>query len=358
MFSRMSDRHNAQNIADPHRLVTRRIPARVRVQFDRSRFIPASATFAAAVKQAHARSIMRAYNSVDGTPATQNQWLLTEVLRRRWGFEEFAISDAAATGGATVLHMTEPDTPAAAAHAWRSGLDVVFQSSFPQYRPYFDAARRGLVAPVVIDAAVSRVLRVKFDLGLFEHPYVDPDAAADANGSADHLSLAREAARASLVLLKNDGDLLPLAYNHKPTGRGDDYVDLTGQPLFPFGHGLSYTRFAYSALRIEPAAVAPAGKVTVRCTVSNSGARAGDEVVQLYVRDVLASVARPVMELKGFQRVRLEPGQAKELVFGLGPEHLQMLDATLRWVVEPGTFRVMIGGSSKDIRLRGEFAVR
>jgi hypothetical protein len=83
------------------------------------------------------------------------------------------------------------------------------------------------------------------------------------------------------------------------------------------------------------------------------GARAGDEVVQLDVRDVLASVARPVMELKGFERVHLEPGQAKEVVFELGPEHLQMLDATLRWVVEPGTFRVMIGGSSKDIRLRG-----
>ena len=120
------------------------------------------------------------------------------------------ISDAAATGGATVLHMTEPDTPRAAKHAFESGLDVVFQSSYGQQRPYLDAFQRGLIAQPVIDAAVARVLRVKFELGLFEHPYVDPDDAATWNGHADHLALAREAARASLVLLKNDRHALPL----------------------------------------------------------------------------------------------------------------------------------------------------
>jgi len=151
---------------------------------------------------------------------------------------------------------------------------------------------------------------------------------------------------------------LPLSYNHKPTGRGDDYVDLTGQPLFPFGHGLSYTTFEYSGLQIEPRVIGPAGSVTVRCTVKNTGSRRGDEVVQLYVRDVLASVARPVMELKRFARVQLEAGQSKEIAFELGPVDLQMLDAGLRWVVEPGTFRVMVGSSSKGIRLRGEFDVR
>jgi beta-glucosidase len=80
--------------------------------------------------------------------------------------------------------------------------------------------------------------------------------------------------------------------------------------------------------------------------------------VQLYVRDVLASVSRPVMELKGFQRVRLEPGEEKEVVFELGPEHLRMLDRDLRWIVEPGAFRIMVGASSKDIRLRGDLIVR
>jgi beta-glucosidase len=151
---------------------------------------------------------------------------------------------------------------------------------------------------------------------------------------------------------------VPLYYNHKPTGRGDDYVDLTGQPLFPFGFGLSYTTFEYSALRIEPAAIGPSDSAVVRLTLRNAGSRAGDEVVQLYLRDVLASVARPVMELKGFQRLHLAPGESREVVFTLGPRHLRLLDQEMRWVVEPGSFRVMIGSSSKDIRLRGHLLVR
>ncbi len=151
---------------------------------------------------------------------------------------------------------------------------------------------------------------------------------------------------------------LPLSYDHKPTGRGDDYVDLTGMPLFPFGFGLSYTTFEYSSLRIEPATIDAAGTVIVRCSVRNTGPRAGAEVVQLYIRDVLASVARPVMELKGFERVALAPGESRDVAFRVGPAELRMLDADMRLLVEPGAFRVMIGASSKDIRLRGEFTVR
>ena len=100
------------------------------------------------------------------------------------------------------------------------------------------------------------------------------------------------AGRLPITFPASEGQL-PLSYNHKPTGRGDDYLDLTGQPLFPFGFGLSYTTFEYSALQVEPAKIVPADKAVVRCTVRNAGRRAGDEVVQLYVRDVLASVARP-----------------------------------------------------------------
>jgi len=151
---------------------------------------------------------------------------------------------------------------------------------------------------------------------------------------------------------------LPLVYNHKPTGRGDDYVDLTGQPLFPFGFGLSYTTFEYSDLRIEPAEVSANGTATVRCRVRNTGPRAGDEVVQLYLRDELASVARPVMELAGFERVHLAPGEEREVTLAIGPDRLRMLGRDLHWVVEPGAFRVMIGSSSKDIRLRGALTVR
>jgi beta-glucosidase len=627
--------------------------------------------FEVAVRGARARSVMTAYNSVDGQPATQNRRLLTDILKGEWGFRGFVISDAAATGGATVLHMTEPNTPTAAAHAWNAGLDVVFQSTYPQHRPYLDAVQRGLVPVSVIDAAVTRVLRAKFELGLFEKPYVDPAQAATRAGHADHRALALESARASMVLLRNEGhtlpldpdvksiavigpdavearlggysgpgvapvsileglrqrlgagvtvrhvagpgrelreyvvvpadalkvsgeyfannrlegapqltradaridfrwtlnspgrgipfdwysvrwtgtltapaggvaklgvegndgyrlwvddtlvldnwrkqsygaklanvglkpgphaikleffestgiarvkliwdagvssdeaskriqeavDLarasqvavivagvqegefqdraflklpgkqeeliqavaatgkpvvvvliggsaitmspwldkvgavvdgwypgeqgglavadvltgrynpsgrlpitfpitegqLPLSYNHKPTGRGDDYVDLTGMALFPFGFGLSYTTFEYSGLQIDPAAIASTGRVTIRCRIKNTGTRAGHEVVQLYLRDVLGSVARPVMELKGMKRVYLEPGADTEVSFEIGPEHLRFLDEHIKWVIEPGVTRVMVGSSSKDIRLRGELIVK
>ena len=151
---------------------------------------------------------------------------------------------------------------------------------------------------------------------------------------------------------------LPLHYNHKPTSRGDDYLDLTGAPLFPFGFGLTYTTFAYSALTITPADISPDGTAIVRCTVRNTGRRAGAEVVQLYLRDLLASVARPVRELQGFQRIHLDPGEEQEVTFTLSRQQLRMLDAQMRWVVEPGEFRVLIGASSRDIRLRGVLTVR
>ncbi|HEX9728262.1 MAG TPA: glycoside hydrolase family 3 N-terminal domain-containing protein [Gemmatimonadales bacterium] len=633
-----------------------------------------------AALDAGARSIMTAYNSVDGVPATQNRRLLADKLRHSWRFDGFVISDAAATGGATVLHFTEPDTPTAAQHAFEAGLDVVFQSSVGQYRPYWQAFERGMIADSIIDAAVARVLRAKFELGLFESPFVEPDSAAYWNGHPEHRSLAREAARASIVLLKNnramlplsenvrsvavigadadegrlggyagpgvgkvsilqgirnrlgapatvrfargpgrmspdhvtvpgtfltpaggdgtgsglrgeyfdnnalagqpvlvrtdrgvdvrwtlnppgrgipfdwysvrwtgtiaaapggvgrlgvegndgyrlylDGDLivdnwrkqsyrtvmadvdlepgslhdirleyfestgnarvklvwdagvvdwrpsvdsavavarrsdvaivvagieegefrdraflglpghqdaliaavaetgtpvvvvliggsavtmsawldrvdgvidawypgeaggdavadvlfgaynpggrlpitfpiaegqLPLTYDHKPTGRGDDYLDLTGYPLFPFGFGLSYTTFEYSALSIDPGVIGAGDTVTVRFRLRNAGNRAGDEVPQLYVRDLLASRARPVMALQGFTRVHLEPGETREIVFHLTPRHLRMLDGDLRWIVEPGAFRIMVGASSADIRLRGTLEAR
>jgi beta-glucosidase len=627
--------------------------------------------FRAAIAEAGAGSIMTAYNSVDGSPASQNRALLTDKLKREWGFGGFDISDQAAVGGSTVLHHTEASTASATADALNAGLDVIFQSSYEQYRPYYDAFRRGLVPDSVIDAAVARVLKAKFELGLFENPYVNPDSAAFWNDSEEHRRLARESARESIVLVRNerrrlplnpalasiavigvdavearlggysgepthtvsildairerlgtratvryaagpgrvsrewavvpaahlkvrgeyfannrlegapvvtraderidfgwtlnspargipfdwysvrwtgtltaprggvhqlgvegndgyrlfvDGRLvvddwkkqsygshlatvnlksgtthdvrleffestgnariklvwdagvastwrrsidsavaaarasdvavivagieegefrdraflklpghqeeliariaatgkpmivvlsggsaitmspwldhvdavldawypgeegghavadvlfgdadpagrlpitfpisegqLPLVYNHKPTGRGDDYLDLTGQPLFPFGFGLSYTTFEYSNLTISPPVMAPSGSALVRATITNTGTRAGDEVAQLYVHDVLASVARPVMQLEGFQRVHLAPGESRDVTFTLSPAELRMLDRDMHWVVEPGVFRIMIGASSKDIRLRGELTVK
>ena len=151
---------------------------------------------------------------------------------------------------------------------------------------------------------------------------------------------------------------LPLVYNHKPTGRGDDYYNLSGLPLFPFGYGLSYTNFEYSNLRLSNDSISSKQSATVSCTIRNAGSVAGDEVVQLYIHDVLASVSRPVMELKGFERIHLNSGETKEIRFAITPEALSMLNKNLEKVVEPGDFRIMIGASSRDIRLKTNLKVQ
>jgi len=150
---------------------------------------------------------------------------------------------------------------------------------------------------------------------------------------------------------------VPLYYDHKPTGRGDDYVDLTGKPQFPFGFGLSYTRFAYSNLTVTPLHPDPTETVSVTLDVANTGSRKGDEVVQLYIHEGVRSVTRPVEELKGFQRVTLAPGEKRTVSFALTPADLALLDQHLHTVVEPGPVDVLIGTSSDDIRLKGTFEI-
>jgi beta-glucosidase len=151
---------------------------------------------------------------------------------------------------------------------------------------------------------------------------------------------------------------LPLVYNHKPTGRGDDYNNLSGLPLFPFGYGLSYTSFEYSDIKFIKNNISKTDSTTVSFTIKNTGTRDGDEVVQLYIRDLLSSVARPVMELKGFQRIRLKADESKVVSFSITPELLSMLNLKMEQVVEPGDFRIMIGASSRDIRLKETLTVK
>jgi beta-glucosidase len=156
---------------------------------------------------------------------------------------------------------------------------------------------------------------------------------------------------------------LPAFYNYKPAkaywmARRKAYVDMPHTPLWEFGHGLSYTRFEFSRLTITPPSTGPAGRITVSATVRNTGSRDGAEVVQLYINDVVASVTRPVKELKGFRKVALRAGETRTVEFQLGPEELSMLDRQLKRVVEPGEFAVMVGASSEDIRLTGKFEVR
>jgi beta-glucosidase len=494
--------------------------------------------FVAALREGGARSIMTSYNSWDGIPCSAHPRLLTEILKGEWAFDGFVISDANSVGGMNDLHLTSGSFLESGRQAWANGLDVIFQTEVGHAALFGAAITDGLVGRERVDDAVRRVLRAKMELGLFEDPFVDPAEAERTNGRPGHRDLARRSAAGSLVLLRNEGGLLPvgvdgsrsiavigpdavearlggysgpgirkvalldavrqraganasvryaegcgrgagdkadleaavdeavrlargadlaivaagieegegrdradirlpgrqaemiraiaatgtptvvvlyggsavdiadwleaadavlmawypgeaggdavadvlwgdadpsgrlpitfprrvgqlpLVYNHKPTGRFDGYLDTTGDPLFPFGYGLSYAEFAYSGLVIEPKEIDSGGTARVTCTVTNAGRRAGAEVIQLYVRDRLATVARPVLELKGFRKVGLEPGAAAKVSFALGPDELSLIDAKMRKVVEPGDFEILVGASSRDIRLKGVLTVK
>jgi beta-glucosidase len=151
---------------------------------------------------------------------------------------------------------------------------------------------------------------------------------------------------------------VPIYYNHKNTGRPLDpkkhytsqYLDVPSTPLFPFGHGLSYTNFEYGDVRPGRRTMGASDTLTVQVRVTNTGRRAGDEVVQLYIRDVVASVTRPVKELRGFRRITLRPGESKTVTFTLGRDDLALYDASGKRVVEPGEFRVFVGTSSERVQ--------
>jgi beta-glucosidase len=508
--------------------------------------------FEMAVKTAGARSVMNAYNEIDGLPCAASRWLLTEVLRERWGFDGIVVADYFAVRMLHQLHHVAEGPVEAAAAALSAGLDVELPTSECFATGLGEALDRGLVAPAALDTSVLRVLRMKCAAGLFEQPYVDEDAPTLAPLDAPEArALAREVAEQSIVLLANDG-VLPLAngarvavlgpnaddpmalfgnysfQNHvashfprhpierAPTvldalrarlgaervahargcrilrapgeldedrseiaaaaeiargadvallvvgdraghfrtgtvGEGTDAWDLAlpgvqgalvdavletgtptvivlvngrpfdlsrvadraaaiveawfpGQdgaaaladvligvcnpagkttvtfsqgagtmprhhdhkplaagipalpafaPVFPFGHGLSYTRFDYRDLEVAPDTIATDGSMTASCTVQNVGERAGDEIVQLYLRDPVASITRPVRELRGFARVRLAAGEGARLTFRIPTDLVAFSGADLRRIVEPGAIELMIGASSEDIRLRG-----
>ncbi|MGD8867525.1 MAG: glycoside hydrolase family 3 C-terminal domain-containing protein, partial [Gemmatimonadales bacterium] len=149
---------------------------------------------------------------------------------------------------------------------------------------------------------------------------------------------------------------VPIYYNHKNTGRppAEDkytskYLDVPVTPLFPFGHGLSYTEFEYGDLSLSSDQLAPTDSLIVSVAVTNTGDRDGAEVVQLYLQDEVASVTRPVKELRGFQRINLAPGDSKTIEFVVTPEDLGFYDLQMRRVIEPGYFRALVGGSSEDV---------
>jgi beta-glucosidase len=623
--------------------------------------------FKACFQQGHSQSVMTSYNMIDGVPCTADPWLLIKKLREEWGFDGFTISDADAVCIIHKLHHTVNNYSEAGADAINGGLDVIFQVAYDEHKPFLKACLDGLVTEEALNRAVGQVLKAKFRLGLFEHPYVDETEADKWNACAEHRALTHEAACKSMVLLKNNDEVLPLSkkvgrialigedataarlggysgpgvnkvsildglknklgskadivyemgckrvnpayvtvpgnilftpdgkpglegsyfnnitcegqpdlkrvdkqlqfywtlfapdsclavdwfsvewkgkmkspisgtyqlglegndgyqlwvdgkklvdkphkasfgstlvpfrfekdkeydikirfyentrnahirlvwnygvvsedesiekavkaaqgadvaivvvgleegefrdrgyltlpgrqeelinrvaavgkptvvvliggsavvmsewmdnvpsilnawypgedggdavadvlfgdynpsgklpitypiheaqlplnYSHKPTGRSDDYLNLTGEPLFPFGYGLSYSEFEYKNLKIEPSG----NNYNVSLSVKNIGKYSAREVVQMYLLDKVASVTQPITRLIHFLPVELSPGETKDVSFLVTPEDLSMLDKEMNRVVEPGDFRIMLGRSCKDIRLK------
>lgn len=493
---------------------------------------------------AGAATVMSAFNLLNGVPTTANAFTINGVLRGELGFGGLIVSDWNSIGE-LVVHGFAADARDAArlAHAATVDMDMMADA----YAGHLaELVRAGAVPEASLDASVRRVLRAKFAAGLFDRPYADPAREAAVILREDHVAAARDAARKSMVLLKNEGAILPLRagvraiavigpladnasdqlgswhalgrpedavtvlagiraragrgaavtyaqgatvtgterdgfaraveiartadvaivvvgerefetgeaasrasldlpgvqqdllravhatgtpvvaivmsgrpltipwlaehvpailqawhpgsqggnavadllwgdvnpsgklpvsfprsvgqvpvyYNHDVTGRprAEDnkftskYLDLPNTPLYPFGHGLSYTTFAYDDLALSADTIAPGATLSVSATVTNTGTVAGAEVVQLYLRDPVASMVRPVRELKGFTKVSLEPGERRTVRFTLGPRELGFYDQHMRWVVEPGAFQVWVGWSSDD-GLEGRFVV-
>jgi beta-glucosidase len=161
---------------------------------------------------------------------------------------------------------------------------------------------------------------------------------------------------------------VPIYYSHKNTGRPlpegkwfqkfrSNYLDVSNDPLYPFGYGLSYTTFSYGAIKLDKNEMTAQEEITVSCQVKNEGSRAGDEVVQLYIRDLVGSVTRPVKELKGFQKISLRPGESKEVIFKLDVNALSFYKQDLTWGTEIGDFTVFIGGNSRDV-MKADFKLK
>ncbi|QIK78194.1 beta-glucosidase [Sphingomonas piscis] len=520
-------------------------PAQVSERILRENFFP---PFERAVKEANAQAVMPSYNEIDGVPSHANSWLLNDVLRGEWGFKGATVSDYYAIRELISRHHLFSDIKDAAERAIKSGVD----SETPDGEAYThlpELVRNGKVPQELVDNAVRRMLRLKFESGLFENPYPDVAGAEAKTATPEAVALAREAAQRSVILLKNQGGLLPLningikriallgthakdtpigGYSDEPkhvvsvleglqsatagkvaidysegvrltesrcwscdevnlvpaevnrkliaeaveTARKADVVvmvlgdneqlsreawadghlgdrtslDLVGQqnelaqavlalgkptvvvllngrplsinmlaekapailegwylgqetgnavadvlfgkvnpggklpvsiarnvgqlpiyynrkpsarrgylfdtttPLYPFGYGLSYTSFAIGTPRIADARIRKDQSASVSVDVTNTGKRVGDEVVQLYVRDDEASITRPVIELKGFQRVTLRPGERRTLRFTLKPEDLSLWNLEMKRVVEPGTFTISAGPNSVDLK--------
>lgn len=510
--------------------------------------------FKDAVK-AGALSIMTAYNSIDGIPCTANEYLYNQLLKSQWGFKGYVVSDLFSINGLSGSHYVAKNLQEAGEMSLKAGVDLDLGAS--GFENLEKSLNEGKITMRQLNEAVTRILKLKFEMGLFENPYVDTLKAKTQVRTSEHILLAREVAQQAVVLLENKNSILPLrktlrriavigpnadniynqlgdytapqdeanvitvykgiknkfsesiveyvkgvsvrdttnfdipkavkaakdaevaivvvggssardfktkyietgaavtdkeslqdiesgegfdratlglmgkqqelleavkatgtpmvviyiqgrpldmnwaaekadallcawypgqeggnaiadilsgeinpsakmpisvpkhvgqipVYYNKKNPKGHDYVEMSSVPLYPFGYGLSYTQFSYSDLKIEKAS-----KETFNLSfnLKNTGKISGDEVVQLYIRDEIASVVQPVKQLRQFRRVNLKPQEEKTLNFTLTSNDLWIIDAQMNKIVEPGDFKIMIGSSSSDIRLEQKITV-
>ena len=501
--------------------------------------------FKAAVQEAMAMNVMATYNEIWGLPAHINKYLLTDILRKEWGFKGVVVSDYFAIRDVSTLHKITPSYDEAGYLAFKAGIDLETPDpdGFVNLKKFI---KEGKITVKEIDAAVTRILISKFRVRLFDDPYVDPDNAEKVVGSAEKRAIAYKAAQEAMVLLKNENNFLPLDknkiktialigpnadkcllggysskprvcisplqaikerygnnikvlyaegvkltdknnwfadtinladngdvnlkiaeaveiarqadvvvlfvggnesmsregwardhlgdlptlellngqneliraivstgkptcafinsgpplsieklvtsvpavmqcwylgqeggyamadalfgeinpggklpisfprtsghipayYNYKPSARRGYNLGFTVSPLFAFGHGLSYTTFQYSNLKLSSSEMNSNGTVTVSVDIKNTGTRKGAEVAQMYIRDDYASVTRPVKELKGFKKIWMEPGQTQTVNFTVTRELLSFYNSEMKWVAEPGDFTIMVGTAS------------
>ena len=523
--------------------------------------------FEKVIKEAKPKGVMSSYNTYDGVPVTGNPYFLTELLREQYGFKGYVVSDSGAVSRLEKQHKTAADWETAVVNAVNAGLNV--RTNFQQTKKFVLPLRKvvaeGRVTEETINSRVQDILRVKFELGLFDNPFVDPEKTAEIIHTPENEATTLEAARKAIVLLKNDGilpldasayktilatgpcandivpmisrygpgasdvisplaglknhfgdkaeilhakgchyfdklfpksDILPGAPDEEAQAQIDEAVELadkadliiacvgdthetvgesktrlslnlpghqtllvqelakTGKPvivvlmpgratsinwiqenipgvicawhggekvgqaitetlfgdynpggklpitfpqsagqiplafphrngawggqskghdpngwgtsrvrgpLYPLGHGLSYTTFEYGKASVSPAAASAEDEITISCEVTNSGNMDGDSVVQLYLKDEVGSVAPYSKFLRGFERVNLKAGETKTVAFKINPKRdLKMLDRENNWIVEPGKYSVMISESSsdQDIKQTAEFTIK
>jgi hypothetical protein len=354
----------------------------------RNTFFP---PFEEALRRAKVSTVVASRNDIDGIPSSANAWLIKGVLRGEWRFAGQALAAPGAIAELSTLYHVAANANEARRMARDAGLDGEMPAAPGTAARPLDEGERGLarkaarrsiillkndgVLPFARRADVSaQVAYITADeplpagkplvvVLLGDVPAVRPDIALRANAIVAAWGLGDEGRAAieevlrgefnpggklPVTIARNAGQL-PLFHDPKPSARRGYLFD-TSEPLYPFGFGLSYTTFEIGAPKLSSTTIAPDGSVEVSVEVRNTGARAGDETVQVYVRDKIASVTRPIQQLRGFERVTLLPGEARTLKFTLGPRAFEMWDERMRRIVEPGEFEVMAGSSSAKLQ--------